>query len=342
MGFGLRIKERMRKAKDSIFNPDSIIMRDKLYEYSVNNDSFYVSFDASLLLHQKEEGNVRIKYEITESDRGNGFFAEFNMVLARLVFADRFGFIPEVSWGKDFAYNDNDQENMFDVFFQPIIAEGCSGILKGNYLSLINRIYGEDHYYIPPDFKRDMSKAFAKYIHIQPALKQEFDLEYDRIVGKNNKVLGVHYRGTDFKRNYRNHPVIVSIDEMISSIEKLKEDYDCIFVATDDETFKNMVVKDFGNKIRMYEDVKRSSGNKSVVFERGHSKYLLAREVLRDAYSLSRCDSFLCGRSSVGSAVEIAKMAKNEVFKEYICIDKGINNEERPVYSESQYFKHSI
>ena len=39
----------------------------------------------------------------------------------------------------------------------------------------------------------------------------------------NTKTLGVHVRGSDFKRHYINHPNIVTIDEYLEETSKIME-----------------------------------------------------------------------------------------------------------------------
>lgn len=51
---------------------------------------------------------------------------------------------------------------------------------------------------------------------IQNDLKDIFD---------NSKVLGVHFRGTDYKAGYQNHPVAVQIEQTITQVKKAWKKY---------------------------------------------------------------------------------------------------------------------
>lgn len=66
----------------------------------------------------------------------------------------------------------------------------------------------------------------------------------------------------------------------------------------------------FGCNVKSYSDVFRSNGNISVAFSessREQHKFKLGYEVLRDTYTLSKCDILVAGLSNVSYAARILK-----------------------------------
>lgn len=84
----------------------------------------------------------------------------------------------------------------------------------------------------------------------------------------------------------------------------------------------------YGEKLCYYKDVERGSTNKSVAFcknNREQHKYLLGLEVIRDMYTLSKCDSLIAGVSQVPICAQINKISRGEKYEVVKIIDKGIN-----------------
>jgi len=147
---------------------------------------------------------------------------------------------------------------------------------------------------------------------------------------KGKKTLGVHVRGTDFRRNYKGHPVKIGTEEFVEAVAGLlaQADYDNIFLATDDTEAIRMFHERFGEKVSYYQDVMRSSGNETVMKSRSDRKqhhYLLGREVLRDAWTLGLCSGLVAGLSQVSLNARILKKAAGTEYENLIILDKGIN-----------------
>ena len=84
-----------------------------------------------------------------------------------------------------------------------------------------------------------------------------------------------------------------------------------------------------------YSDVMRSNDRKSVAFHassRVNHKYKLGLEVIRDMYTLSKCDGFVAGISQVAVCARINKLSRKEKYQDLIIIDKGIQKSGRLFY----------
>lgn len=147
---------------------------------------------------------------------------------------------------------------------------------------------------------------------------------------KGKKILGVHARGTDFKRNYNGHPIAVTAQEYLAEAKNLVEtgEYDRIFLATDDTNAVRLFRNEFGSKILYYDDVTRGEGNETVMKSdstRDDHHYKLGLEVLRDMYTLASCDGLVAGLSQVSFAARIQKFSWNQQYVDLKILDKGIN-----------------
>lgn len=296
-----------------------------------------------LLLEFQSKGNGYPEekfYYIAEVGRGYGFFAEFHAVLARLAFADAFGFTPVVSWGKDFLYYDSqkgeDQPNAFEWFFEQPTKYRVADAEQANLVvqaKLVQAVWIEKKYHkqmdLSPEYEAEIVRVYQKYIRFQAnVLKQLKEEEYG-LLGK-KKTLGVHFRGTDFKLNYDNHPVSVKIEQEFSIIDQAlkKQGFEQIFLATDETEAVEAFRERYGDTVVWYKDVFRGEGNVSVAFsesERSYHKYKLAYEVVRDMFTLSMCQGFIAGVSQVSICSRIMKRSRNEQYEFLEIIDNGKN-----------------
>ena len=66
---------------------------------------------------------------------------------------------------------------------------------------------------------------------------------------QNYKVLGVHFRGTSYKRS-PGHPLPATKKQILKIIKNLisKEKYDKIFLVTEEKNYKDFLVKNFKEK----------------------------------------------------------------------------------------------
>ena len=151
---------------------------------------------------------------------------------------------------------------------------------------------------------------------------------------KNKKTLGVHIRGTDFNKQFNNHPVPVTVKEYVNLINQVYEKYGYkqVFIATDDERCLQQIRKELKVPIVYYKNTKRSSTNRSVAFSSGarkYDKYHMGLEVLTDAYTLAECDGFIGCLSQVDICVQIIKKSMEQEFEFIKIIDNGTVKNDR-------------
>lgn len=283
----------------------------------------------------------KIIYLITLEDlngleKSMGFFALVNCILNRLYYADRLGLVPVIKLPTTLLYYDGTfGDNVFEYFFMPI-----SDIAYADAIQAFNLVYSQERhsqfnlcgkpgYLLSEQGVENLASIWKKYFKFNQHTLE--GLNKDMLISTNdNKVLGVHIRGTDFKNKNKNHPIAISYKQYYEKIQELysKGGYEKIFVATDE----NMAIKEltsiYGDKILFYNDVLRSNNGSPIhtsVNNRSNHKYLLGYEVLRDMVTLSCCKGFIAGKSQVSLGVRIYKKSKNEVFTDCCILDNGMN-----------------
>ena len=285
---------------------------------------------------------------LADEQGGNmGFFAELGVSLIKLYFADHRGFTPYVSWGKEFLYYDpnynSDDDNMFLEFFDQVSeVKGVSNaahLVRSHYTHYewVKKRFNVVSYEVSEEYVDAMASMMKKYVRYNFKTSNYLKTEFVRLLGSEDAgryTIGVHYRGTDFKRGYNNHPVMVETSQLISEVHQLLDSdvkYKQIFLATDDDEAVDVFRSEFGNKVYLFSDVYRDEGgDESIAFsmsDRENHKYKLCLEVLRDQYTLTGCDALVCGYSNVTFLARIMRKAwYDDYFKEFRLIDNGINH----------------
>lgn len=286
--------------------------------------------------------NTELVYHIKTEYSGSGFFADHNRLLGFLYFADKFGMQPVVEYHPDYCYAEkhpvNGTSNPFEYYFeQPTDVSleqlyNCRHVVRsrkenGNYAIMLNEEangYSRNEKYIT-----EMGRITHKYLRLRPEVSEIINSEMQVLANSEEKVLGIHFRGTDFKRNYNGHPVNLTIEDYMEKIgDIMKKGYDKIFLATDDSNAVKRLQSVYGDILVYYKDVMRSDENETVmnsVSNRPNHHYMLGLEVLRDMYTLARCDGLIAGLSQVSIAARIQKKSYGKEYDDMIIIDKGIN-----------------
>lgn len=285
-------------------------------------------------------------YHIYMEESYSGFFADYNKLLEYLYFADYYHLNPVIEYTDKFCYAEqhpvNGACNPFEYYFRQPCGMDMSGLQnagtvirsrKENIMLAKRLSEKEEGYTKTEEYLRQMGKMVAKYIKLQPQAEdfvRGSEEQLFRTKKSGWKMVGVHARGTDFKRNYNGHPVAVTLQEYVDETARMMEtgQYQCIFLATDDVQAITLFEKSFGKKVFYYKDVIRSDGDETVMkskAERENHHYKLGLEVLRDMITLSVCDGFVAGLSQVSFATRIQKYSMGQEFEDLRILDKGIN-----------------
>lgn len=287
---------------------------------------------------------TRAKYYIIYRTAGGaGFFSNYMWVLGHIIFARRLGYIPVVDmenyptlYSEDRAVGG--ETNAWNYYFDNVDNVSLKEAYKhGNYVmgkDMPLHKYAEK--YCEKEYRFPSRKAVSYYapiieknIIIKEDLRKEFNAEWEQKKLKGGQVLGIHIRGTDMK-NDLGHPVPASAQTYLDAASKfLKNHQDIrrIFLATDENDVKAVFEAVFGDEILFMNDAFRvwdtDSAKKIGIHEmevkdaRPLHKYLLGKEVLRDAWFLSKCDYLICGHSNITNT---AILWNHNKYKQILCV----------------------
>ncbi|KYG81033.1 nodulation protein Z [Roseivirga ehrenbergii] len=291
---------------------------------------------------QLQELNGESKILVIRINHSNaGFFAYLTFVLNQILYCEEYDLVPVVYFGPwsidgPNAYHDPIVgNNMWDYYFEPVAGYTYSDIQAfianpdhpiteenliyleddvmsyvhgGNPNSIYNYPYGyytdleedADHWYA-----RQRKKAHAlieKYVHVKKELLTETNTFIENHFA-NNKVLGVHIRGTDkgcateaqhLSKIIPPAKYFPHIDEFIQEQPEAK-----IFLATDQAQFVKQVRAKYPGRVLTQSTILSDSQVNVFQKEEGNN-YQKGKEVLLDCLILSRCSRLLKCTSAVG------------------------------------------
>lgn len=281
---------------------------------------------------------------INEGYNFNGFCSLFRFTLCHLAFSEDINMVPVVYWGDKTLYYDKtfvNTSNVFEYFFEPVSSVSYKDIQKCSHVveskgSDANAFGTTGGYSIPEDEIKFLSEYVFKYIKLKSDVENFINKEFYTGV----KTLGVHVRATDFNKGYNRHPKVVTPTEYLEHAKKAyyEEKFEKVFLATDDQNVIELFANEFGDNLRFYNDTFRSSNGEAIhygpqVSNREHHKYFLGLEILRDFYTLGRCDGLIAGNSNVSMCARIIKESTQNQYSYIEIIDKGVNHNFRETRS---------
>ena len=325
-----------------------VIVGDRKYINRVaayNDDSDYLEI--------KHNGNIdygKIIYVIKENCDHDGFCSALRFIMCNLIFAEQHGLAPKIVLTDRFAYYDAEKSkeisNPWEYYFiqaeDDIDENNALNVCYGNYyqMQMIRERYDINAYKIENYHNEEIFRIclpiVRKYFVLKPEIISQATEMLKKAKENGKKVLGVHYRGTDFKSGYNGHPICIDDEQLMEELAKAIETggFTAVFVATDDISICGKIKESLKNtEVLMFPDVYRSDGNKSVAFtenERKFHHYLLGYEIARDMYTLSLCDGLLAGKSAVSFMSNLFKHSRNDEYEYMHIIDNGNYASDKP------------
>ena len=297
----------------------------------------------------------KVLYIIKENTGVDGFCATLKFIICYLIFAEQHGFTPVIELSKNFAYYDEEMSkkigNPWNYYFvEEEEFHDKNKALNVCYCDYTHRDIIRDKYnfsaykvnnYYDESIIEICSPLISKYMRLRPEIIDDSLNLLKGLKEKGSKILGVHFRGTDYKKGYNNHPIFVeektTIEEIKRAIDVSK--FETVFVATDDATICDRIQEALKEtRVIWHPDVFRSNGSESVAFSncsRKNHQFLLGYEIARDMYTLSLCDGLVAGKSNVGFLSNLYKRSRNEKYEYMQIIDNGNNS------NNNEYFKES-
>ncbi len=280
--------------------------------------NFYIKKNNTVSLQKKiDELNKKALekdatyYVIRRDNKTIGLMTYLCLYLAHIEYAVSRGFIPVIdmqSFDNMFLeQNEVSKINAWEFYFkQPFV--------KLSDLKNKKTVYSSPRIVPPsPDMQSVLNQKeglkwkvlYKNFIHFNDETNQYIQQEYLNLIN-GKKVLGVLYRGTDYKKlKPKNHPIP---PEITIFIDKMKEligewgEFDKIYVATEEKKSMDKIKEAFPGKVienkRVYYDDFENDFLAEAHFNRERDKYWKGLEYLSSMYLLSQCNSFigvLCG-----------------------------------------------
>lgn len=135
--------------------------------------------------------------------------------------------------------------------------------------------------------RQEYNYIINKYIKLLPHVSEKLeDFYIKNFAGK--KVLGLHCRGTD-------HPDKLPMEQYVEKIKKHIDQYDILFVTSDEQSRVDYMKNVFGDKVLLYPTF-RSQDQQPLHYQNSHNynKYFVGEEVIIEAYLLARTNFLLC------------------------------------------------
>lgn len=281
-------------------------------------------------IHKFGEKNKNKKFYVIKKKNGGGLFSNFFFVLSHLEYSNKIKRIPIVDMENFPNFNSevkpiNNTENTWLYYFEPLSKYKLKDVYNSSNVKFSDdKLIKNNFRYI--DNKKRYIKLFDKYkktIKIKPAIKKQVS-NFTKKNFQNKKILGVHWRGTDYKY-LPNHPLPPTEKQIFRLIDNLLLNYrfEKIFVITEEQGYLEKLRKRYKNKICFYNSFRSNNSNDFLKNKRSKHKYKLGLESLIEVLIMSKVETMVGLMSNVSGAAIYFSNNKNFKFYE---INNGYNS----------------
>lgn len=284
----------------------------------------------------------KIFYVIWKQGLGAGFFSNFSHVLGHLRIAHELDLIPVVDF-QSFKTFFNEMEpmqgsrNAWEYYFKPVSPVSLDEVYRSRHVIFCSGEHPVDAIYIGQN-NALFAEVFARHI-VMKSHVLEAVARYDSFF--RHEVLGVHYRGTDLNIAPE-HPFGPTGKQILRYAHEVldKHRISKIFLATEDQAYLDLFLREFGTDNVCFTDSFRSYGkNVYNLAPRANHRYRLGLDVLTDASLLAKCAGLLCSQSNVS---EYSQLANRGRYKFMYKIVNGFNYKCGPLARYSYGIKQHL
>ncbi len=283
------------------------------------------------------ENPDKIFYVIRRRDLYCGLFSLFLTNLVRIDEALKKGYIPVVDMQNDFNIYLREEklgrENAWEYFFRQPAGYTLNDISKSRNIIIGSGAVPVMFPYLDIRFLTGETgeleywrKLARKYIILSDRASEFVDAEYDRLFHKEDRVLGVKVRGTDYAAGKpKNHPIQPTPEQAVEKAEEIFKEQGCtkIFLATEDAKLYDIFLKHFGDRLitnkKKYFEYKGGSAGKEE-YEQENGGYQAGMEYLTTTMLLARCNCLCAGCVSA----TVGALLLTEGYEYIYLFDLGI------------------
>ena len=239
---------------------------------------------------------------------GGGMFSNLNYIIHHLKISEKLGTIPIIDM-QNFPtkYNEkniiNYQLNAWNYYFEPINKFKLSDVYKSKFVIISdNKTNGQKEFDTFKNLSQEHYNIYKKKIKFKSYLVKKTN-SFIKKHFKNQKVLGVHFRGTDMKTQER-HPFPATTNQIVNLInyEIRKNNYNKIFLVTEENKYLKFLKKIYKEKLCFTNSFRT---NKSNIFEqniRRNHRFKIGEENIIDMLILSKTNKIICTNSHLPDA----------------------------------------
>lgn len=299
----------------------------------INNELINLSINSS-------KNNKKSVYYVIKRTPGAGLFSNFIFVLNHIKIADSCGFKPVVDMENFYTiYNEkfkiNNTKNAWNYYFDNKSKYNLNEIYNNNKFILTNNQFSKlfSHTIDDDEFRRLFNKYFKinrKYIKFADEFKKKYFT---------GKMLAVHLRGTSYKTS-ANHPFPITIEQTLNLLDEIlkKKKYSKIFLCTEDQTYFDLIKKEFKDKVIFLNDSYKSLKDDAFeVYPRASHRYRLGRDILIEALLISKCNGFVYSNTNVS---EFVKFLDKKKRIEYLSIENDFNSQNEYIAKWLWHYKN--
>lgn len=268
----------------------------------------------------------KVFYVIWRENWGSGFFSNVSHVLCHLKIAAEAGMIPVVDF-QNFKtyYNErtavNGTENAWEYYFQQVSPFSLTEVYESKNVFLCSGAYPPAMSYCITQISGLHDNVYKKYVSLQKHIEE---LIAEHATKFHGRVLGVHFRGQEQKIAPL-HSFPPTEKQMITYADEIIEKYkiEQILLVTEEQSYLDLFVKRYGRRVIDTGSYRTYNVNAFNLKPREQHRYLLGRDILIDAFLLSRCSGILSSDSNVS---EFARFINNGRYEFSYMVENGVNS----------------
>jgi len=226
------------------------------------------------------------KIKLDDGINERGFFSVvLQLISIKVRYPNVPFFIDLTNWS---IYQNNKNDNVWEYYFEQFYDNFETDLKIDNQGSFVNY---QERFISLPKIRKGIKDLKIKS-HILDKISQ-FDGFYE-----NKKVLGIHKRGTDSDE----HRKSLTIDEYFEKVDKVVNNYDLIYICSDEQHSVDKFKEKYKDKIFCYDESFRSRDKKPIHKPGCYpecNNYKKGEDVLIDAILLSKCNQLMISDSNV-------------------------------------------
>ena len=212
-----------------------------------------------------------------------GFFSVILQMISIKIINPNIPFYIDLSNWK--LYQNKEKDNVWEYYFEQYYDKFETNVIRLNTNTLVN--------YADRFRALNLIRSQIKDLKIKQPILDKISL-FDKYFDK--KVLGVHKRGTDSDE----HRPIISMDGYFKQIDENINNYDYLYVCSDEQFAIDAFKDRYKDKIFLYDNAFRSNSKIPIhKFSNECEPYKKGEDVLIEAILLSKCDYLLLADSNV-------------------------------------------